>query len=125
MSFGKDLERERPQRPDEAAAAAGGAGGGNKQQPHQHQHHVTANTISGLKPFRTRSVQWYNSLSSLAEHEAEEGKSSLGGLAASEEQLYYNEPRSVARTQSLMEKSPVRCLGFLFVLVVVICFNIM
>ncbi|XP_031777180.1 pleckstrin homology domain-containing family G member 5 isoform X3 [Nasonia vitripennis] len=90
MSFGKGLEQQ-------------------QQQQHQHQHQqlqrrpTPPSSAGSLKPFRTRSVQWYNSLSSLAEHEAEEKPGCA--FAASEEQIYC-EGKPVSRTHSLVEKSP-------------------
>ena len=55
------------------------------------------------KPYRTRSVQWYNSLSSLAENDPilEDSESFI-----SEEELY--PPKVITRTHSLLEKYPVR-----------------
>lgn len=68
-------------------------------------------TREAAKPHRTRSVQWYNSLSSLAEDERldEVGGDDYEKTSASEEEAFDGRMQ-VIRTRSLMEKNPVRAL---------------
>ncbi|KAL0099830.1 hypothetical protein PUN28_019915 [Cardiocondyla obscurior] len=53
------------------------------------------------QPYRTSSVQWYNSLSSLAEDEVDADCKRAG---ASEKEAFENKTSQVTRTHSLMEK---------------------
>lgn len=68
-----------------------------------HRTHETA------KPYRTSSVQWYNSLGSLAEDESvdETGDADYERTSASEEEIFDGRVQ-VTRTRSLVEKNPVR-----------------
>lgn len=65
-----------------------------------HRSHETSK-----QPYRTSSVQWYNSLSSLAEDEVDAGCKRAG---ASKKEVLDSRVAQVTRTRSLMEKYPVR-----------------
>ncbi|XP_011499260.1 PREDICTED: putative uncharacterized protein DDB_G0268364 [Ceratosolen solmsi marchali] len=120
MSFGKDLdEPQREQQQQQQQQQQHHQQQQQQQQQQQHQQHndkeqqhpnkyqspqQLLQPPSGFKPFRTRSVQWYNSLGSLAENEAEDGKTCTQGFIASEEQIYY-EDKAVSRTHSFATKS--------------------
>lgn len=56
------------------------------------------------QPYRTSSVQWYNSLSSLAEDEVD-ADCKRAGVS---EEIFDGRMAQVTRTRSLMEKYPVR-----------------
>ncbi|XP_011148165.1 pleckstrin homology domain-containing family G member 5 isoform X2 [Harpegnathos saltator] len=59
------------------------------------------------KPYRTSSVQWYNSLGSLAEDErVDEVRDYERTSASSEEEIFEGERVQITRTHSLMEKNP-------------------
>jgi len=57
------------------------------------------------QPYRTNSMQWYNSLSSLVEDEVDAECKRAG---VSEKEIFNGKVTQVARTRSLMEKYPVR-----------------
>lgn len=63
------------------------------------------------QPYRTNSVQWYNSLSSLAEDEVD-ADCKRAGVS----EIFDGKVAQVTRTRSLMEKYPVRIFRYFFFL---------
>lgn len=63
---------------------------------------------SSKQPYRTNSVQWYNSLSSLAEDERVDVVDAHYKRAGVFEEDVFDGRVQVTRTRSMMEKNPVR-----------------